>query len=165
MLLRNCGIAADRELAEAKQPTCTEEEVELYVWREGIKDSEPLKEHDHGLDALRYLIMHIDRTSVWSPEDIAALGRRWRGEQVGGGETDLERERRLRRERAEEAARPQAEASKARSEEPEPTPEQLTEERRGQYLAEVEEINRQALLRAQRGAGRPQRGLNGPGRR
>lgn len=63
--LRDSGLRVDPQLFDAKRPTCTEDEFELYVWRDGVKDSEPLKEHDHGMDALRYLVMHVDGRKQW----------------------------------------------------------------------------------------------------
>ncbi len=63
MILRDSLVQRDRDLAEAKHPTCLEEEPESYVWdtRQGMKRGEaPMKEHDHGLDALRYLVAHFD---------------------------------------------------------------------------------------------------------
>lgn len=61
-IYRDSLIERDRELAESKQPTCLEDEPESYIWKEdsaGKKD-EPVKENDHALDALRYLISHMD---------------------------------------------------------------------------------------------------------
>lgn len=61
----------DPELVEAKKPTCVEEEIPSYVYRE-IKDGQPVKEEpapdsdDHGADALRYLCMFLDRND-WQP--------------------------------------------------------------------------------------------------
>ena len=55
-------VERDRDLAEQKQPTCLEEEPESYIWQTdsaGKKD-QPVKENDHALDALRYLIAHFD---------------------------------------------------------------------------------------------------------
>jgi len=59
-LLKDSSLTRDPKLLEAKEPTSTEEEFELYLWQEGIKDSVPVKRHDHGLDALRYLCLHLD---------------------------------------------------------------------------------------------------------
>ena len=62
-LLRDSLLARDEELAEAHRPTCTEEEIDGYVWntRSGRhKGEEPLKEGDHGMDALRYLVAARD---------------------------------------------------------------------------------------------------------
>lgn len=56
-------VERDRDLAEKKHPTCLEDEPESYIWdtRQGMKSGEaPVKESDHGLDALRYLIAHFD---------------------------------------------------------------------------------------------------------
>lgn len=57
-LVRDSLVSRDPSLIDAKQPTCTEEEVEGYVWdtrREAV-----VKAHDHGLDALRYLVAYKD---------------------------------------------------------------------------------------------------------
>lgn len=77
MIMRDCLVERDRDLAEAKLPTCLEEEPESYIWdtRQGMKRGEqPVKESDHGLDALRYLVAHFDleasgvsyTKSIWS---------------------------------------------------------------------------------------------------
>lgn len=61
-IMRNAVIRRDQELADARLPTCTEEEFPQYIWRKpGVTaqsqapKEEPLKENDHGMDALRYL--------------------------------------------------------------------------------------------------------------
>ncbi len=62
-IMRDCLVERDRDLAEGKQPTCLEDEPESYVWdtRQGAKKGEqPVKESDHGLDALRYLVAYFD---------------------------------------------------------------------------------------------------------
>lgn len=64
VLLRDSLIERDRWLTDAKLPACTEEEVESYVWNlhaGRTRGEEPVKEHDHGLDAMRYLIATLDR--------------------------------------------------------------------------------------------------------
>jgi PBSX family phage terminase large subunit len=65
-LMKEAALARDLKLLESKQPTSTEEEFELYLWQEGIKDSQPVKQHDHGLDALRYLCLFLDRPTSTS---------------------------------------------------------------------------------------------------
>ena len=53
----------DPLLVDAKLPTCTEEEIEGYVWdtsRGQRRGEAPVKENDHGLDALRYMVAHRD---------------------------------------------------------------------------------------------------------
>jgi len=62
-IMRDCLVERDRDLAEGKQPTCLEDEPESYVWdtRQGAKKGEqPVKESDHALDALRYLVAYFD---------------------------------------------------------------------------------------------------------
>lgn len=61
--LKGSSLSRDPRLTESKEPTSTEEEFELYLWQEGIKDSVPLKRHDHGMDAMRYLCLFLDGSS------------------------------------------------------------------------------------------------------
>ena len=63
MVVRDTVVERDQYLAEGKQPTCLEDEPESYIWdtRQGAKRGEqPVKENDHALDALRYLVAHFD---------------------------------------------------------------------------------------------------------
>ena len=74
MILRDSLVERDRDLAERKQPTCVEDEPESYIWdtRQGMKRGEqPVKEHDDGLDALRYLVAYRDLL----PSDVRYSGR------------------------------------------------------------------------------------------
>jgi len=62
-LLRDSLVGRDAHRVEAKRPTCTEEEVDGYVWdtrQQRKRGEEPLKEDDHGMDCLRYLVAHVD---------------------------------------------------------------------------------------------------------
>jgi len=77
MIFRDCLLERDRELAYAKKPTCLEEEPESYVWdtRQGKhKGEEPLKENDHGMDALRYLVADRDL----APGSVSYFPNIWR---------------------------------------------------------------------------------------
>lgn len=63
-ILRDCRVDADPALAEGKHPTCTAEEFDGYCWQPD-KDGKPTKEEpvkvdDHGMDAMRYAVMHLD---------------------------------------------------------------------------------------------------------
>lgn len=63
-LMRGALIETDQALVQAHKPTCTEEEVDSYVWQRGadgkpVKEA-PLKVNDHGMDAMRYGVMYID---------------------------------------------------------------------------------------------------------
>ena len=64
---RGCLVRQDEKLRQAFKPCSTEEEFEVYSWARGadgalIKE-QPIKENDHGLDALRYFVMSEDRDS------------------------------------------------------------------------------------------------------
>lgn len=65
-LLRDSLVERDRDLADQKKPTCLEEEIEAYVWKQGSSGpkEEPVKENDHACDCMRYMCAHMDlRTS------------------------------------------------------------------------------------------------------
>lgn len=59
-----CLVDRDPDLDAARRPCCTVEEFESYVWpatKEGRSDKEtPVKEHDHGMDAMRYMVRYVD---------------------------------------------------------------------------------------------------------
>ncbi|MEU9792892.1 phage terminase large subunit [Streptomyces sparsogenes] len=62
-LVRGALVERDPELEDAKRPTCTEEEITGYVWAVkpgGVLKEEPVKENDHGMDALRYMVAERD---------------------------------------------------------------------------------------------------------
>ncbi|MFC5834643.1 phage terminase large subunit [Nonomuraea insulae] len=62
-ILRDSLVRRDAELVKAKKPTCTSEEAVGYVWDQapGKPPKEtPVKENDHGMDALRYLVAERD---------------------------------------------------------------------------------------------------------
>jgi len=51
-------VKTDQGLMDAGKPTCTMDELVSYVW-EPDKDK-PVKENDHGSDAMRYLVAELD---------------------------------------------------------------------------------------------------------
>lgn len=57
-VLRDSLLKRDEVLAEKKLPASTVEEIEGYVWNE--KKDVPIKENDHGMDAMRYAVMEVD---------------------------------------------------------------------------------------------------------
>ena len=57
-IMRDACVERDPDLAEAKQPTSTAEEVPGYVWAPGKE--QPVKERDDGCDAKRYLVAEVD---------------------------------------------------------------------------------------------------------
>ena len=64
-IVRGALVERDPELDALKKPTCTEEEATGYVWAVkpgqagGLKE-EPVKENDHGMDAMRYMVAARD---------------------------------------------------------------------------------------------------------
>ena len=64
-VMRGALVELDETLAEAKVPTCTEQEFDVYAWPKGanghpVKDA-PIKLFDHGMDAMRYGARYLDR--------------------------------------------------------------------------------------------------------
>lgn len=63
-ILRDSLVERDQRLADLHRPTCTQDEFTGYIWPKGIdgkavKES-PIKENDHGMDAMRYLVKAVD---------------------------------------------------------------------------------------------------------
>lgn len=58
-------VERDEELVNLKRPWSTDQEFEAYSWPKGadgraVKEA-PLKEHDHGMDMVRYGVAYLDR--------------------------------------------------------------------------------------------------------
>ena len=59
MIFRDSLLERDRDLAQAKQPTCLEDEMEVYAYRQGPgigTKEEPIDAWNHAADAARYLV-------------------------------------------------------------------------------------------------------------
>ena len=83
-VFRNALVERDPDLFEAKRPCCTAEEFDAYIWPKGqdgkaIKE-EPIKDNDHGMDALRYAVMSLARHISPHPESPQAQQERERRE-------------------------------------------------------------------------------------
>lgn len=62
-LVRGALVERDSELEQAKKPLCAEDEITGYVW--DVKDGRvakeaPVKENDHSMDAMRYMVAELD---------------------------------------------------------------------------------------------------------
>jgi len=68
--LRDSLVETDPSLVAARKPTCTEQEIDAYVWNDKVRKEEPHKADDHGMDAMRYAAMYIHEDSgpllLWS---------------------------------------------------------------------------------------------------
>jgi hypothetical protein len=62
-------VERDKALEDSKKPTCTLEEVVGYIWDRGTVMAQqngkppkehPVKEDDHGMDAMRYMVAERD---------------------------------------------------------------------------------------------------------
>ena len=76
-LIRDALADRDESLAEAHLPTCTEEEIEAYVWASGVvrgrTADEPVKKDDHGLDSTRYATAAADGLSYDEAKEDARV--------------------------------------------------------------------------------------------
>jgi PBSX family phage terminase large subunit len=74
ILLRDSVLFRDKTLEDAKKPCSTAEEVPGYIWDPSKKKGEePLKENDHGCDAMRYMVAQKD---LGARPQIRVMGRR-----------------------------------------------------------------------------------------
>lgn len=65
--MRDSLVEVDPWAKDNSKPTCTEEEVEGYVWNEAMghkKGEEPVKIHDDGLDGTRYVVAFVDGLAI-----------------------------------------------------------------------------------------------------
>lgn len=65
-LMRDSVVKRDRELMDAKKPSCTIDEITGYIWHlpngTTIKPKEvPVKDCDDGMDAMRYIANELDQ--------------------------------------------------------------------------------------------------------
>jgi Phage terminase large subunit len=67
-ILRGATLERDGDLTDSAQAASTHEEIAGYVWTTGLDGramkEEPVKEHDDGMDAMRYIVMHLQRGSL-----------------------------------------------------------------------------------------------------
>lgn len=79
-IFRNATIERDSPLADAGKPTSTADEFNGYTWAVkpggagGLKE-QPLKENDHGMDALRYLVAALDLVGASRVHSPARAGQ------------------------------------------------------------------------------------------
>jgi PBSX family phage terminase large subunit len=60
-IMRGALTHRDAALIDAKRPACTAEEIPGYVWLDPSKAKEgPVKDNDHGCDAMRYVVAERD---------------------------------------------------------------------------------------------------------
>lgn len=60
-VFRNALVERDAALALTGKPTCTADEIDGYVWKDSAVRDVPVKEDDHGADALRYISHYCDQ--------------------------------------------------------------------------------------------------------
>ena len=58
--LRDSLVEIDQSLSDRRKPTCSEQEIETYVWKSKSTKEEPVKEDDHGCDTTRYGVMYVE---------------------------------------------------------------------------------------------------------
>jgi hypothetical protein len=80
-VLSSALVERDESLDQVRRPTSTAEEFEGYVYPKGqdgkpLKE-EPVKENDHGMDAMRYAVAYIDKLGNGQPWDKGKLTDRF----------------------------------------------------------------------------------------
>lgn len=70
-LMRGAVDEIDSNLVEQRKPASTLEEIDGYVWQKAtsgkpVKEA-PVKENDHGMDAMRYGVLYLDGSpEIWT---------------------------------------------------------------------------------------------------
>jgi hypothetical protein len=80
-LFRTALVEEDQRLVNAKRPTCTIQEIPGYVWPKTadgrpVKEA-PVKENDHGCDALRYGVVYLDGQQPLTIPLLQAVVKGW----------------------------------------------------------------------------------------
>lgn len=89
--LRDSVVDIDPALLAAKQPLCSEDEFEVYVWDTSLNrrlKEEPVKQYDHGADCVRYLVAYIDQIHKVIPQMFSIISMTKSGD-AAGSETSL----------------------------------------------------------------------------
>ena len=60
--ITNCLVEVDQSLKLAHKPYAAEQEFDGYVWA-NTKKEQPVKEDDHGMDNIRYMVAYVDDDS------------------------------------------------------------------------------------------------------
>lgn len=63
--LRNSLVEVDQSLKLEHKPYSTVQEIDGYIWKNNARKEEPVKEDDHGMDMVRYMVMYLDGPSKW----------------------------------------------------------------------------------------------------
>jgi len=64
-IMRDALVETDQSLKTLRMPVCTQEEIPGYVWANSKTKEIPVKKDDHGVDAERYMVMHLARGGVF----------------------------------------------------------------------------------------------------
>lgn len=79
LFLRDSLVERDERLIDAKLPTCTEEEIEAYVWPKpkptsgrGLGEA-PVKKDDHGMDNMRYCVAFVDNLAIAGAPELEII--------------------------------------------------------------------------------------------
>jgi phage terminase large subunit len=59
-VLEGSLVERDQTLMEHNKPTCTEEEIPAYVWKDSAAEDKPVKNNDHGCDCMRYAVAYVN---------------------------------------------------------------------------------------------------------
>lgn len=95
-IMRDSLVSRDEALHLVRKPVCLTDELEVYAWpvtRDGVAGKEtPLDADNHGCDAMRYIVAHVDgvaRAAGVAPPDDGRDGRGGRSETIMGGMNGL----------------------------------------------------------------------------
>lgn len=87
-IMRDATPDRDLGLCDSGRPASTAEEIEAYVYpptkERRAEKEEPVKDNDHGMDAMRYAVAYVDAVGPGVLSDVRLIGgRKMRGEDEG----------------------------------------------------------------------------------
>jgi len=98
MFLAETLVEIDPELVDQARPWKTTQEFPTYVWNDRKTKEEPIKENDHGLDAVRYAVMEYDAATTKGTSRARGRGQMaGRADPFGSGSSSRRSRRRRRR--------------------------------------------------------------------
>lgn len=77
LFLRDSLVERDEALVDSHLPTCTEEEIESYVWPQNAQSrhgEHPVDKNNHGMDTMRYSVAFWDSLSIEPMRQDSTVG-------------------------------------------------------------------------------------------
>lgn len=85
-IFRDSLVEVDQSLKLAHKPYAVEQEIDGYIWMDNAKKEQPVKQDDHGVDAIRYGCLYVDEYGPALPIPVDdETASRWTMDSNGRG--------------------------------------------------------------------------------